>query len=385
MNTLYNTQEDFAIALSNTLRLIDPNIRKTQLNIIPYIIFGMINSESSVSFDIVKNLKGRFSSVQLDSSIKRIKRLYNNKFFDPYAFFDKAIRHILSSYKKKHSDKRVHIVFDHMFSHDNYVVFMITMRIGSQGIPLWFRAFKSKNSNEAFDEELLKEGISYVSNLFGDDYDLIFLADRWFNSTSLLQHISDLGHTYCVRLKGNIKSLIYDKKEGHDIRKTLGDIKPYHFHSSHYNDIEITNSRFKTNIAISSKQDTDTPWIIATNGDCNRAIKDYKYRFGGIESVFKNQKSNGFFIESTVNASIKYFSSMYSLVCFGVLFLTILGADYSKNTRCYKHVKIVTHKIIKKKRKRVMSLFNTGLTLFHLALNSEIYIRIPFSLILYAV
>ena len=29
----------------------------------------------------------------------------------------------------------------------------------------------------------------------------MFLADRWFNSSNLLRHINDLGHTYCIRLK----------------------------------------------------------------------------------------------------------------------------------------------------------------------------------------
>ena len=71
-----------------------------------------------------------------------------------------------------------------MFSQDNYTVFMISMRIDKQGIPLWFRCFKDKDDPKAFNEKLLKQGISYVSNLFSDDFDLIFLADRWFNSTS---------------------------------------------------------------------------------------------------------------------------------------------------------------------------------------------------------
>lgn len=60
---------------------------------------------------------------------------------------------------------------------------MITMRIGSQGIPLWFRCFKDKDDPEAFKEELLIEGINYIHHLFSKDFDLIFLADRWFNST----------------------------------------------------------------------------------------------------------------------------------------------------------------------------------------------------------
>lgn len=53
-----------------------------------------------------------------------------------------------------------------------------------------------------------------------------------------------------------------------------------------------------------------------TNGSLKRAIKDYRYRFGSIETLFKNQKSNGFYIESVVKAKLNYFISMYTLVCF---------------------------------------------------------------------
>ena len=78
---------------------------------------------------------------------------------------------------------------------------------------------------------------------------------------------------------------------------------------------------------------------------------------------------------------------MYTLVCFSTLYLTILGTDYSKNSSCYKNVKITTHKYFIENcirvKKRVMSLFNTGLTLFHLAFNSSRYIRLPFSFTLY--
>ena len=96
----------------------------------------MIISESLVPSDIAKVLKDDFSLVQIDSVIKRIKRLFTNKHFDAYSFYDQIIRHVISNYKKKHKDKKVHIIFDHMFSRNNYTVFMITMRIGKQGIPL---------------------------------------------------------------------------------------------------------------------------------------------------------------------------------------------------------------------------------------------------------
>ena len=121
-------------------------------------------------------------------------------------------------------------------------------------------------------------------------YDLIFLADRWFNSTLLLNHIDFLGRTYVVRLKGNIRYYGYDKKEGHKIWTTTINLYAYENKSAFYNDIEITNNQFKTNITVSKKKGVKEPWIIATNGDTKRAIKDYGYRFGGIETVFKKAK-----------------------------------------------------------------------------------------------
>ena len=244
------------------------------------------------------------------------------------------------NYSKKHKDKKVHITFDHMFSHDNYVTLMFTMRVGKQGIPIWFKSFKQEYINKevslekggaiAFNESLIIEGIKHISALFNESFDLIFLADRWFNSEKILSTI------------------------------------------------------YKTNIVISKYLNTKDPWIIVTNKDVEHAIQNYSHRFGSIECVFKNQKSNGLYLEAINNASEKAYNTMYTMACTVVLFLTIIGADYSKNTKCYKNEKIVTHKVYKDKGKvRVMSLFKIGLTLFYRAVNSTKYIRLPIRFILY--
>lgn len=394
MNKLYNTQTEITNKIRKFLKNSISNLRKTQLNIIPEILFGMISSESVVSSDIVKSLKDEFSFVQLESIKKRIRRFFNNKLFDSESFYNSLITSVLSSYKKKHKDKRIHITFDHMFSHDNYVTLMFTMRIGKQGIPIWFKSFKQEYINKekslekgktiAFNESLIIEGIKHVSTLFNNNFDLIFLADRWFNSEKILNTIESLGHTYCIRLKKNIKIFIHDKKEGHKIWKWLSDLPSHKYHAIVHKDIELYDSKYKTNIVISKYLNTKDPWIIVTNKDVEHAVQNYSYRFGSIECVFKNQKSNGLYLEAINNASEKAYNTMYTLACTVVLFLTIIGADYSKNTKCYKTEKIVTHKVYKNKGKiRVMSLFKIGLTLFHRAVNSLKYIRLPISFILY--
>ena len=117
MNKVYNSQNDIASEMKEFLLKSNPNIRKTQLKIIPFISLGMILSESSVASDIAKTLKDDFSLIQHESVIRRIKRLFKNKLFDPYKFYDDVIRYVISNYKPKHDDKRVHIVFrSHVFS-----------------------------------------------------------------------------------------------------------------------------------------------------------------------------------------------------------------------------------------------------------------------------
>ena len=383
MNKIYNNQEEIASKIGKFLQTVCTDIRKTQLNILPYILFGMIIGESCVSGDIAKSLKGHFSTIQYDSVVRRIRRFFNNALFEPYEFYKNVIKYVISHYKIKHKDNTIHIAFDHMYSKENYTIFMLSMRVGKQGIPLYFKCFKGIRQPDAFSDQTITEAIKEVSSYFENtNFNLVFLADRWFNSEKILRTIDELGHIYCIRFKSNLKVLIYDKKEKRYVYSKTGDLTGWKYKGKYYKDVYLyENSAYKTNIAISKSDSVDEPWIIVSNKEIKRSIKWYGYRFG-IECVFKNQKSNGFYIEKICNASLKGFTTMYACVCFCITFLTIIGADFSKNTRCYKKVKITTHKKYNGIKKRIVSLFNTGLILFKLAHNSLNYIRIPFKFIL---
>ena len=87
MNKLYNTQEKITNEIREFLKINIPNLWKTQLNIIPEILFGMISSESVVSTDIAKYLKNEFSYVQLESVQRRIRRFFNNDLFNLEVLF----------------------------------------------------------------------------------------------------------------------------------------------------------------------------------------------------------------------------------------------------------------------------------------------------------
>ena len=86
MTKLYNTAKEFATDFKQTLEKAIPDIKKTQLNIIPYIILSMILSESCVPLDMAKVLKDEFSSIQIDSVIKRIRRFFLINYLIPISF-----------------------------------------------------------------------------------------------------------------------------------------------------------------------------------------------------------------------------------------------------------------------------------------------------------
>ena len=63
MSKLYNTQEDFAINFNKFVLNIYPKVRKTQLNILSYILFGMTKAEASVASNIARELEDKFDFV----------------------------------------------------------------------------------------------------------------------------------------------------------------------------------------------------------------------------------------------------------------------------------------------------------------------------------
>ena len=130
MNKIYNNQTEIATKIKHFLQKVEPNIRKTQLKIIPYIILGMIEAESVVTTDIVKKLKGNFSSVMPSSTIRRFERFFNNSKFDVYSFYDNIISYTISNYNIK--EKNVYVSIDHMFCRDDFTILFFSLKVDKQ-------------------------------------------------------------------------------------------------------------------------------------------------------------------------------------------------------------------------------------------------------------
>lgn len=378
MSKLYNTFESISSDLANYLKESSNNISKPQAYNLSYIVIVVIQANSIIASKVALNFKGTLSNNKPDSNEKRVKRFFNNSIFNIYNFYADFISNIISTYKVKHSDNNVFISLDHTYNKDDFTSLVFTLRIGKQSIPLWFKCFNGTNDKEAFSIDTIKDGILFVHNLFNKKYNLIFLADRWFNDPAIFKYIDSLGDKFCIRTKTNVSV----STDGNEFR-SLTDIKPRTNSSKLLKNILFTQSqKMNVNLAISPSKNTDDPWYIVTNLDPSFAIKYYHKRFGAIEFLFKSQKSNGFNLEDTTVSNITAFRNMFGATCVAITWMIILGADYVKNKS---HCKFNLYDIRRTKGKiiRVKSLFNIGMTIFKHIYNSFINYNLKFNFILY--
>lgn len=212
--------------------------------------------------------------------------------------------------------------------------------------------------------------------------DIIYLADRWFDKYKIRKYIEDIGGIYCIRLKSRVTFYIHDYEE---IAGYTKDVKPREKEEQYFKRVTIVRQRFETKMAVGKKEGHEEAIYVLTNGKVEEGIKNYSYRFGFIECIFKNQKSNGFRLESTRTKNLQAFKSMFGIMCIALLWITLLGVEYTIREKNQSNkVKIKIYKK-KDKSKRIVSLFNTGLIYFNLCFNSYGVPKIKCNFLLYEI
>lgn len=327
MNKLYNTELDVVNGLKDFFTNIDFNFSKPQIKILPHILTSIIKAENVTTADISITFIDNSFLTNNESIQKKLWRFFNNPRFNGLYFFNSSIKHIINNLKSIRHDKLI-VTIDHMYVRNHYVVLMFSFKVGSQAIPLYFKCDKTKYNRHReideltkkclFSEKVILSAIDDVINLLSPlNLKITFLADRWFFNFNLMKHINDKGHYFCIRAKVNsdARFLCYDKKEKREIYKKFTDLPIIKEHAT-YHSIVALSFRYRCNLSIARGKLSDDPWFILSNIEPKKALREYAHRFGTIETLFKNQKSNGFNLEKTKVKNLHAFENLYSLVCF---------------------------------------------------------------------
>ncbi len=391
MNLVYNNFNNCSNNFDDFFYNIDNSLTKNQRNFLSDFFVSLLCSNSINFNKLAISLSQIYPFIKFDSILKRISRFLNNDKNNFHYLFDNVIKYIISNYKVSHDDNRVFISFDHMFVKDKFTIFMLSLKIGRQGFPIFFKSFEGKKHpdfSKAFKLDNIKSSILYVHNLFksiNPNFDIVFLADRWFgNYFPLFNFINNTLHdSFVFRCKDNFKVFYEPKNEQHKIWTSIHNLPSLKYHSTYYPNLEFTKNKFIYNLTVCKSDNHKERWFLISNIEPNKAKRFYSYRFGGIETIFKNQKTNGFYLEKTGVKSLHTFDNLYSLLCIALCYCIGLGTSISKNSKNYNNIGFRITKRNGNSHTRVLSLFNAGLRLFQIAINSKKYYYIPFRFVLY--
>lgn len=345
----YNTQEEIITKITKSLEesLI---LRKKVIKNLASIILGMILGKSTVVSKIAENLKEDFSEGKEESKIKKIKRFFNKKISeDMYIFF---IESVLKKFKAE--DNKVVVIFDHTTCEDRFVILSFMLSVGKRGIPLYYKVCDYKDPNNKSMKDV-KEGLERVKKILQPyGYEVTVLADRGFGSTELFEYIDKMGWTYYIRVKGNYNIRI----EKDEVIGKIEDIEHPRGFTRYFYNVELTQSKYEWNIATrpSGKEKEDNQYI-ATNGNPQKAINNYKRRFT-IEEMFKNMKSNGLGMEDTWTKKLEYFKNIMLCINIAYVYLITVGSECAKNGRNKEFGAFVKTK--RANKTRVYSIFQIG-------------------------
>lgn len=208
----------------------------------------------------------------------------------------------------------------------------------------------------------------------------MYLADRWFQNYKIMKKIEEIGEEYCIRIKSNLTFYIYNYGK---MAGNIKDVEAKEKEEQYFEKVNICRYNYNTKMAVSKKEGHEEAIYVLTNGKVEEGIKNYGYRFGSIEFIFKNEKTNGFNIEKTKMKNEQSFKTMFGIMSVALLWLTVIGVEYTKDIGDKKiNVKI---RIYRKNGERKISLFNTGLMYFNICLNSIKAPKIKCNFILYEI
>ena len=147
-----------------------------------------------------------------------------------------------------------------MFVKNNFTILMFTLRIGKQGIPIYFEAFNDPNNGyhgDAFKLVNIKRGILYCHNLIKNSIpnaNIIFLADRWFgNLFPLMKYIDSLEDTFVFRCKQNLKVFYQKYPVLHKIWIPIIELPRHVYNSKLYTNLEFTRNKYVCNLTYCKK------------------------------------------------------------------------------------------------------------------------------------
>lgn len=184
--------------------------------------------------------------------------------------------------------RAVVVMIDQSKVNDAHQMVMVSLRVGERALPL---AWRMKKTQGAIGFREQKEALEAVAALLPEGARVTLMGDRFYGSPALIDWCRGRGWGWRLRCKQDL--LVF--QDGGET--TLADCFARGEHM--LTDIELTEKRAPTNIAMLHEPGHPEPWIIAlSDPPTTWRAYDYGLRWG-IEAMFSDYKTRGFNLEDS--------------------------------------------------------------------------------------
>jgi hypothetical protein len=223
---------------------------------------------------------------RLDMRYQWISRLLGNDLIDVDAVMAPFARDVLA--RSAANGQSLVVMIDQSKVNDAHQMIMVSLRVGERALPL---AWRMKKTQGAIGFREQRAALEEVAALLPEGRRVVLMGDRFYGSPALIAWCRARNWGWRLRLKQDL--LVF--QEGGET--TLANCFARGDHM--LCDVELTEKRALTNIAMLHEEGHPEPWIIAMSDapSAYRAL-DYGMRWG-IEAMFSDFKTRGFNLEDS--------------------------------------------------------------------------------------
>ena len=234
------------------------------------------------------------AAARLDMRYQWISRLLGNALIDTDEVIAPFAREVLA--RAGADGRTLVLIIDQSQINTEHQMVMVSLRVGGRAVPLAWRV-KETQGSVGFAEQ--RAALDRVAALLPEGVRPVLLGDRFYGSPALIAWCRAQGWDWRLRLKQDL--LVFEDGGETTPDQVRGRLLAACFARGEHllSDIELTETRVRTNVAMVHEAGHPEPWIIALSQppSVHRAFDD-GLRWG-IEAMFSDFKTRGFNLEDS--------------------------------------------------------------------------------------
>ena len=284
------------------------------LKTLAWMMVGLLQSHTINLPEWVPFVHSRAQFAQ--STVRRFRRWLDNERIQVHELYGPLIRQALAAW----GENALYLALDTSMLWGKYCIIRISAVYRGRAIPLAWTVLEHPSSAVAFGtyKNLLNKAAQL---LLPFRCQVIFLADRGFADTDLMEHVTKLGWEWHIRLKGNF--LIF--RQGRR-RCKVKQFTPARGQANYFHNVYITAAQYgPVHLDIARHPHSQEFWYVVSRQPTSMTtFEEYGLRFD-IEENFLDDKSNGFQLESSLIRSAEALSRLCFLLAITTLYLVSQG------------------------------------------------------------